>query len=159
MESRHGSVEELKKALCKASEELEKVFGEEFVGLALFGSWARGEAEKDSDVDVLVLLKSMKGLRVRSKIYKAITRIVGRPLTIVDVRVGEVTSEDLEVTPLLLNILYDAIIVFDREGVLKELVEKVNKLITKAKLVRYKTPNGKYGWKRVDGKPIEYVEV
>jgi UTP:GlnB (protein PII) uridylyltransferase len=39
--------------------DLEKLLGDEFLGLMLFGSWARGEARNYSDVDVLIVLRSV----------------------------------------------------------------------------------------------------
>ncbi len=42
--------------LKQAKERLENVYGDRFHGLLLYGSEARGEAEPDSDIDLLVLL-------------------------------------------------------------------------------------------------------
>ncbi|MEM0171589.1 nucleotidyltransferase domain-containing protein [Thermofilum sp.] len=145
--------------LRNSSRMLADAFGEEFVGMILFGSWARGEAEADSDVDVLVVFRSFGGFEARSKVYSIIAEHVKMPLTLIDARLGEITSEDYELTPLMLNILYDGIVIWDRDGVLKDFVEKGRKLIEGAKLVRYKVPDGKYGWKRADGKPIALCDV
>ena len=72
---------------------------------------------------------------------------------------ADISRDDLEVTPLLLNALYDGVIVYDRFGVLERLKLKTIELIRKANLMRYRTPDGKYGWKRANGKPIEAVEA
>jgi len=154
-----SSLECLVEMLRKASIDLKRVFGDRFVGLMLFGSYARGEASEGSDVDVLVVLRGLRGFRVRSEIYKVISEHVGKPLTLIDLSLEELLRDDLEVTPLLLNALYDGIIIYDETGILEKLKGKVLELISKAQLVRYKTPDGKYGWKRVDGKPLEVVEV
>lgn len=42
----------------------------------LFGSVARGEAEEESDVDVLVLIESVKGWRVRQRLYDLIYPVI-----------------------------------------------------------------------------------
>jgi len=154
-----SSLECLVEMLRKASIDLKRVFGDRFVGLMLFGSYARGEASEGSDVDVLVVLRGLKGLKVRSEIYKVISKRVGKPLTLIDLSLEELLRDDLEVTPLLLNALYDGIIIYDETGILERLKGKVLELISKAQLVRYKTPDGRYGWKRVDDKPLEVVEV
>lgn len=145
--------------LSLASEELAKLFENEFIGMVLFGSWARSEAREDSDIDVLVVLKSLGGMKIRSKIYKVIAKYVRRPITLIDMRLSELLREGLELTPLLINIVADAIVIYDRDNIIKSFIDKGRKLIKKAKLVRYKTPNGKYGWKREDMKPIEPVEL
>jgi len=74
-------------------------------------------------------------------------------------RLDELLRKDLVRTPRLINEVADAIVVWDRQGHLREFVEKGRKLIQKANLVRYKTPDGEYGWKRKNGKPIEPVEL
>ncbi len=43
---------------------LREVFGERLVELRLFGSYARGEAHEDSDVDVLVLIDGLTDLEI-----------------------------------------------------------------------------------------------
>jgi predicted nucleotidyltransferase len=53
--------------------------------LALFGSWARGEAREDSDVDVLVEVDSSIGLRFVD-LAADIERAVGRPVDLVSRR-------------------------------------------------------------------------
>ena len=149
--------EDIIAALSEACEELSRLLGEEFVGLALFGSWARGEAGEKGDVDVFVALRSLRGMDIRSMVYRTIARRVKRALTLVDMRLDEITSDDAVLTPLLINVVADAVVVWDPSGVLHEFVEKGRELIKKAGLVRYKTPDGKYGWKREDGRPLEPV--
>ena len=53
--------------------------------LALFGSWARGEAREDSDVDVLVEVDSSIGLRFVD-LAADIECAVGRPVDLVSRR-------------------------------------------------------------------------
>ncbi len=138
---------------------LKREFGDAFLGLLLFGSHARWEENQRSDVDVLVVFRGLHGLKVRSKAYEILAEHIRKPLTLVDIDILDFDREDLEVTPLLLNVLYDGIIVYDEAGILGELKKKVLKLIKKARLKRYRTPDGKYGWVREDGKPIEPVEA
>ncbi|MBM3324420.1 MAG: nucleotidyltransferase domain-containing protein [Calditrichaeota bacterium] len=38
-------------------QELEKLYGDRLKDIVLYGSWARGDATEDSDIDVLVLLR------------------------------------------------------------------------------------------------------
>ncbi|MEM2179028.1 MAG: nucleotidyltransferase domain-containing protein, partial [Candidatus Methanomethylicaceae archaeon] len=59
-------------ALKRSSKKLADTFGDEFVGMILFGSWAREEATIESDVDVLVIFKSLEGFDFRSKVYNMI---------------------------------------------------------------------------------------
>jgi predicted nucleotidyltransferase len=43
--------------LAELREGLEKIYGDRLVQLILYGSRARGDAEPDSDIDVMVVLK------------------------------------------------------------------------------------------------------
>ncbi len=153
------SLDKILEALSAASRELSKLFGERFIGMVLFGSWARSEAKENSDVDVLVVLRDLRGMEVRSKIYKVITRYVERAVTLVDIRLEELLKKELELSSLMINIIADAIIISDRDDVIKSFIEKGRRLIEKAQLVRYRTPDGKYGWKRRNGRPIEPIEL
>ena len=44
--------------LSELKQELQKMYGDRLVKLILFGSHARGEANPDSDIDLLAVLKS-----------------------------------------------------------------------------------------------------
>ena len=48
-----------KKALLEFKKRLTKVLGEEIFEIKLFGSAAKGNFKKDSDLDVLIVLKSL----------------------------------------------------------------------------------------------------
>ncbi|ASJ11947.1 nucleotidyltransferase domain-containing protein [Thermococcus thioreducens] len=49
--------EELEKILREVKSRLQEILGDDLVEVILFGSYARGEAREDSDVDVLVVVK------------------------------------------------------------------------------------------------------
>jgi len=153
------SLEELVNSLRRASKDLKRILGGRFVGLMLFGSHARGEASGESDVDLFVVLRNFGGFKARGEIYSILAEHVKKPVTLIDVELEEVSKRGLEATPLLINILYDGLIIYDELGILRRLKEDVFRLVEKARLVRYRTPDGKYGWKRADGKPLEVVEA
>lgn len=49
-------MEKIKTVITKVKKELENAYKEELVSLILFGSQARGEANQNSDIDILVIL-------------------------------------------------------------------------------------------------------
>lgn len=140
-----------------AVEELEREFGDALVAVALFGSTARHEARPRSDLDFLVVLSdTTRGLDRRSQVYRCIHRVVtadgvSRDITVLDWDEGLITNDDAEVTPLILNVAADAIILYDRRGELLSFVTRVKKIIELAGLERYPVKGGKYGWKSKDG--------
>lgn len=48
----------IKPILNELKQELQELYGDRLVKLILFGSYARGEANPDSDIDLLAVLKS-----------------------------------------------------------------------------------------------------
>jgi|SRR3954471_3656443 predicted nucleotidyltransferase len=54
----------LRSALVEYAERLRRLFGDRLVDVRLFGSFARGEANEDSDVDVLVLVQGLTDLEI-----------------------------------------------------------------------------------------------
>jgi len=73
------AVEELRERLKSASKDLRQVFGEAFTGLLLFGSYPRGEASEESDVDVLVVIRGLSGLGVRGRSTASWPNMWGSP--------------------------------------------------------------------------------
>lgn len=54
----------LRPALREYEQRLRSVFGQRLSELRLFGSFARGEANEDSDVDILVLVDDLTDLEI-----------------------------------------------------------------------------------------------
>ncbi|MFQ6076896.1 MAG: nucleotidyltransferase domain-containing protein [Candidatus Bathyarchaeia archaeon] len=131
-------------------------FGDKVVAVSLFGSSARGEAGEKSDIDVFIVVRDIPwGLGRRRELYDAVYRGLsgGVDVTVIDVDGGELLNKDLEVTPLLLNIAWDSRILYDPEGRLSRLFMEVRKAVEREGLERYRTPDGKYGWKRRPNPP------
>ncbi|MBS7634640.1 hypothetical protein KEJ34_03975 [Candidatus Bathyarchaeota archaeon] len=60
---------------------------------------------------------------------------------------------------MLINIIADAIIIHEKNGFLESTVSSGRRLIERAEIIRYKTPDGKYGWAGKNGKPLSKVEL
>ena len=133
-------------------------FSDHLVAVGLFGSAARGEAVERSDLDFLVVLRGIpKSMERRYQVYKPIHDAVAtqsrqvRDTTVIELDEEFIKDEDVEITPMMLNIAADAIILYDPEGRLASFIERVRRLIQVAGLERYRTKDGKYGWKPRDG--------
>jgi predicted nucleotidyltransferase len=79
----------LQETLCWATETLRKIYGPRLKRLILFGSYARGEARLDSDVDLLVVLggpvRSYEEAKRTSRIATKAAAVGGIPLSFVHV--------------------------------------------------------------------------
>lgn len=123
-------------------------FGENLSAVALFGSLARGETGEYSDIDLLVVLRKLPPSLVerRRLVYRALAPIrekYHRDTTTIEMEEGDVG----QVTPLILNVASDGIVLYDKEGNLTEFLDKVRKSVEEVGLIRYRTRDGKYGWK------------
>ena len=49
--------QKFERILIEAKESLARIYKKRFAGLVLYGSYARGEAYKSSDIDLMVILK------------------------------------------------------------------------------------------------------
>jgi len=141
----------------KACENLVKRLGDRVVAVALFGSRARGEASEKSDFDFFVVVRDFDEKNRRFKIYHCLHSVVKRDVTVIDVDEDEFFREDLKIDSLLLNIIWDSVILYDPTGRLRELFERVKGAV-KDKLERYRTRDGKYGWKPKSGE-LGVIEV
>lgn len=57
MEKKKGPPAELEATLTRLHEGLSKLYGHRYQGLVLYGSYARGDADEGSDIDLLLLLQ------------------------------------------------------------------------------------------------------
>jgi predicted nucleotidyltransferase len=130
----------------EASRILVNVLGDRIVAVALFGSWVRGEASDRSDVDFFVVFKDFNEEDRRFKIYHYLHSVFKCDVTVIDVDEEKLFRNDLVITPLLLNIAWDSIVLYDPSGKLGELFKRIREAV-KDKLERYRTRDGKYGWK------------
>jgi predicted nucleotidyltransferase len=130
-----------------------------FVAVLLFGSLARCEAGERSDVDLLVLHRGLGGIdpvRRRRAIYLTVSAFLrDYPLTVIDMDINDFLSPGI-ITPLLLNIYWDAVVLLDKTGTLEEFLRHVRRRIVESGLKRIK--DGKaYYW--VLPRPMERVKI
>lgn len=109
-------------------------------GVILFGSVARGEADERSDVDLLVLHEGLNVSDVverRRIVYREVAEVLRGvfPTTVIDMEL-ELFLKPKTITSLLLNIYYDAVVVLDRTGELREFIKFVKGRVEKSDLAR-----------------------
>jgi predicted nucleotidyltransferase len=127
----------------------------------LFGSIARGEANEYSDVDLLILHSDLPIIDLverRRYLYRLIIERLGDvfdSITLIDMSLNEFLKPDV-VTPLLLNIYVDAVVILDRVGVIEGFLSNVRRKVVEVGLKKVK--DGKaYYW--ILPKPLEKVRI
>jgi hypothetical protein len=116
-------------SLCK------DYYGERLVSLAVFGSVGRGAARADSDIDLLLIVRNLPNGRIaRVREFAALEAALGVS-TKVRIELSPVFKTPEEIaggSPLLLDMVDDARILFDRndffKNALKGLKERLQKL-------------------------------
>jgi predicted nucleotidyltransferase len=127
----------------------------------MFGSRARGESEERSDVDLLVLHEGCEiqdPVLRRRHLYNRLREAIGEEfedITVVDMEL-EHFLKPIEITALLLNVYWDAVVVYDNTGILNEFLSHIREKIVKSGLKRVK--DGKaYRW--VLPKPMMEIKI
>lgn len=129
--------------------------------VVMFGSRARGEAEERSDVDLLVLHDGcdLKDSVLRRRhLYNLVRDAVGEHfegLTILDMELKHFLKPR-DVTALLLNIYWDALVVHDETGTLQSFLKHVKKRIMESGLKRVRNGTAYY-W--VLPRPMREVKI
>jgi predicted nucleotidyltransferase len=114
----------------------EAVYGARLVSLAVFGSVGRSTARPDSDIDLLLVAEPLPDGRMRRvEEFEEVERRLQGPLASarragVETRLSPVFKTPREVqkrSPLLLDLVDDARILVDREGLLQGTLQELRK--------------------------------
>ncbi|MFQ5789398.1 MAG: nucleotidyltransferase domain-containing protein [Acidobacteriota bacterium] len=91
-----------------------ELFGEALIGVAAFGSWARGELAEGSDIDVLVVLENHVALT--RQLYRAWDQA---PITwggrIVEPHIVHLPEADETVAGIWAEVALDGVVLFERK--------------------------------------------
>lgn len=123
------------------------IVGDHLVGVAVFGSWARGEAVAGSDVDLLIVID--RAIRVTRRLYaawdKQPVRWEGRPL-----EPHFVHLPHLDRTPggLWAEVAIDGIVMFEKARRLSMALARIRREIAAGRMVR-RAVHGQSYWAEV----------
>lgn len=136
--------DELAVALRRAIE----LFGEDLVGVAAYGSWARGELRSGSDVDLLVVLEPR--VRLDRRLYR---RWDEQPLEwggrAVESHFAHLPSPDAKLSGIWAEVAIDGIVLFERGFRVSAQLIRVRHEIVSGRLVR-RVAHGQPYWVRVE---------
>ena len=129
---------------------LHKEYGREFVSLVLYGSVARGEARKDSDVDLILVLDDpptqyYKRTERLMKVLDEVERNVGENITFLNPIVFSKT-EAMENRYLFLDIVEDGKILYDRDGFFRERLSTLKRRLQELGSKKVYLEDGSWYW-------------
>ncbi|MEM4970926.1 MAG: nucleotidyltransferase domain-containing protein [Sulfolobales archaeon] len=110
--------------------------GERLVSVVLYGSVARCEARRDSDVDLLIVVKDPGRSRLRrQEMFMEIEESLEEDLKGLEAMgyyvdfspIIKSPEEASKITPLYLDMAYDAVILYDRDGFMQSILERLRR--------------------------------
>jgi len=112
-----------------------RLFGADLIAVAVFGSWARGEAADGSDVDLLIVLDDRR--KLTRALYRAWDdeplRFAGRSA---EPQFVHLPPDDLVVAGLWAEVALDGIVLFEQALLLSRRLVRVRRDIVSGRIVR-----------------------
>jgi predicted nucleotidyltransferase len=159
-------IEALREALL---EMCRRTYGESLVSLAIFGSWARGTATPESDIDLLLIAEKLppsRGKRLdQFERIEAATEEIRRqiwessPAASSLSPVIKTTEEFKAGSPLYLDMTEWCEVLFDRDSFLARALERLRQRMKELGTRRCSAKGGYYWEYKPDLKPGEVVEL
>jgi predicted nucleotidyltransferase len=115
-------------------------FGEDFVGLLIYGSRARGDSYDTSDTDLLLVVSDK--LQIKRELYRAWDTILPNDVSL---NIAHMPSADSDIGSLWLECALDARIIYDPSDSIRRRLEEIRSLILSGAYIR-KTTHGQGYW-------------
>jgi len=101
---KRGNLKKIKPILKEVKETLQQVYKDRLKGIILYGSYARGDATEESDIDLIVLLDNVKDANKEiGKCFKSISEIELRYDTLISIISFRTVDFRIRRLPIILN--------------------------------------------------------
>ncbi|RLF12788.1 MAG: nucleotidyltransferase domain-containing protein [Thermoprotei archaeon] len=149
---------------------VKRVYGSRLVSLCVFGSVARGEVREGSDIDLLLVvegldedlgarMKELAEVRERLRRAESYKKLKEQGLPVLTSEIALTPSEVASHPPILLDVVEEGVIVYDKEGFLRKELERVRERLHELRARRVKGKEGWYWLLKPDAKLGEGVKV
>ena len=153
------------KVLKKLLDCLRKHF--DLVSVVVFGSVARGDAKKDSDIDILIVADNLPDRYERFKIFDEAEKCVEEDIkelrksgyNIFISPIIKSVEEARRITPLYLDMVEDAVILFDKDHFFEDVLNRLRKRLKELGARRVRLGKKWYWVLKEDYKFGEVIEI
>ena len=145
-------------------------FSDKLISICLFGSVARGEAKSDSDIDILIVANGLPrdiGMRIKETNY--IHEYLKESKAYISLRKSNMSGLISDIffmpeeikghPPLLLDIIDDGIVLYDRGSFLSNELKLLKQKLEAQKARKVKTEKGHFWILKPDAISGEVVEI
>ena len=135
-----GLREPYRSLIARLVNELKKRFGGKLVSVVIYGSIARGDYSKDSDIDVLIIVEELPGSKLRrQKLFLEVEESLSGIMESLEKEgyhidfspVLKTVREASHISPLYLDMVEDAIIVYDKNGFFEKILARLRDRLEK----------------------------
>lgn len=163
-----GREEELRAVAREYARALEETLGDRLVSVVLYGSVARGEARRTSDVDLLVVAEGLPQGRLRRQdVLEAADRRVDALLDELAERgvhtgvsvILKTPDEAARTVPLYLDMVEDAVLLLDRGGFFAGVLERLRESLKRLGARRHRMGRFRYWDLKPDLRPGEIISL
>lgn len=150
------------------SARLQESLGKDLVSVVLFGSVARGEAIPTSDIDLLIVMESLPPGRFRRLVLldpveatftEELEQLEGREIFTRLACLLKTREEAERVIPLYLDMVQDAVILFDRGDFFLKLISGLRQRLATLGARRIRAGRVRYWDLKPDFRPGEHFEI
>lgn len=133
-------IEPYRSIICKLLDNLLSALGDNLVSLIVYGSVARGQMRKDSDIDLLVIANGLPTSRferirvfntVEDMLMEDLERLYKDGYAITLSPVIKTPEEAQKISALYLDIVEDGVIIYDKENFFEKILERLSRKLEK----------------------------
>jgi hypothetical protein len=159
--------EPYKSLLEKLTKLLQEEFQDKLVSVVLYGSVARGDNRKDSDIDLLLVIKDLPKTiterailfdKVEKKLDDDIMRLMDEGYYVTFSPVLKTPEEAVTFSPIYMDMTEDAVILYDRDGFFRKVLEKTRKRLKELGFERVWLTEKSWYWRKRDYKLGEVID-
>ncbi|MEJ2779477.1 nucleotidyltransferase domain-containing protein [Stygiolobus sp. CP850M] len=159
--------EPYKSLLEKLTKLLQEEFQDKLISVVLYGSIARGDNRKDSDIDLLLVIKDLPKTitervilfdKVERKLDDDIMRLMDEGYYVTFSPILKTPEEAMRFSPIYMDMTEDAIILYDRNGFFRKVLEKTKKRLKELGFERVWLSKKSWYWRKRDYKFGEIID-